>query len=260
MGVKVAGEGLHRRTGLVAHVLLGQQDRLRDHQPGAHELSRVGTGHAVDLEAQLEGRDGEGFADRAQGAQGVQAPGTDLEDLGIALGEGEEHGVATLGEPHRGDGLGTAEDEGERGSRKEGHVLQGQHGGQAAVGRRDYLGFVHGGLLPAHLEYGLEALNRDTRAWLRGEGPKPSVFQERDDPVWARQYSDDPDADDCALLDEVLAAVDCDRMFVGHTVQEDGVTANCNRRVWCLDAGAAAYYGGTVQVVEITPDTIRVRW
>jgi len=120
--------------------------------------------------------------------------------------------------------------------------------------------FVHGGILPAHLEYGLERLNRDTRAWLRGEAAEPLIYHERDDPVWDRHYSDDPDADDCTILEEVLSDLACDRMFVGHTVQENGVTSYCEQQVWCLDTGAAAHYGGPVQVVEITAEAVRVLW
>ncbi|MEZ4386839.1 MAG: metallophosphoesterase [Candidatus Krumholzibacteriia bacterium] len=120
--------------------------------------------------------------------------------------------------------------------------------------------FVHGGLLPEHLALGLERLNADTRAWLLGDGPEPPIYQERDDPVWARQYSDQPDSTDCALLDQVLAALDCDRMVVGHTVQDGGMAPHCDGRVWCIDSGASAYYGGPVQVLEITADGVRVLW
>ncbi len=120
--------------------------------------------------------------------------------------------------------------------------------------------FVHGGLLPAHLEYGLERLNRETAAWLRGEGPEPAIYQQRDDPVWARHFSDEPDAGDCALLASVLADLDCDRLVVGHTVQDGGIAPHCDGRVWCIDTGAAAHYGGTVQVLEITPAGVRALW
>ena len=120
--------------------------------------------------------------------------------------------------------------------------------------------FVHGGILPAHVEYGLDRINAETRAWLRGKAPEPAIFEQRDSPVWARQYSDDPDSVDCALLDQVLAALDCDRIFVGHTIQDGGITPHCDRRVWCLDTGAAAHYGGSVQVLEITPEGVRVLW
>ena len=138
------------------------------------------------------------------------------------------------------------------------YAVQMSHRNVAVIIGRDL--FVHGGILPPHLDYGLERLNRETHAWLRGEAPEPAIYQERDSPIWTRHYSDDPDADDCTLLDVVLTDLDCDRMFVGHTIQEDGVTAYCEQRVWCLDTGAAAHYGGIVQVVEITADSVRVLW
>ena len=120
--------------------------------------------------------------------------------------------------------------------------------------------FVHGGILPAHVEYGLDRLNSETRAWLRGEAPEPVIFDQRDSPIWARHFSDEPDSADCALLDEVLTALDCDRIVVGHTIQDGGITSHCDRRVWCVDTGAAEHYGGPVQVLEITPAGVRVLW
>ena len=118
--------------------------------------------------------------------------------------------------------------------------------------------FVHGGILPAHITYGLDRINTETKAWLRGEAPKPDWFKERNSPVWDRHYSDAPDHYDCIRLDEVLAALDCDRMVVGHTVQDTGITPQCDKRVWCIDTGASAHYGGSVQVLEITNEGVRV--
>lgn len=121
--------------------------------------------------------------------------------------------------------------------------------------------FVHGGLLPRHLEAGtLESLNADVRRWLRGDGPEPAVFKRRGSPVWARNYSDEPDQGDCELLAETLARLDCDRMVVGHTVQDHGITPNCSDQVWCIDTGASAHYGGSVQVLEITDQGVRALW
>jgi len=121
--------------------------------------------------------------------------------------------------------------------------------------------FVHGGLLPRHLEQTtLEQLNHDTQRWLRGDGPEPAVFQAKHSPVWARHYSDEPDDDDCALLAAVLATLDCDRMVVGHTIQDDGIAPHCHEHVWCIDTGASAHYGGSVQVLEITAEGVRALW
>jgi hypothetical protein len=125
----------------------------------------------------------------------------------------------------------------------------------AIVGRNV---FVHGGVRPEHLTLGLDQINEQTRAWLRGETPLPPWLNHRDSPTWVRDYSDGPDEDDCARLAEVLAALDCDRMFMGHTVQEGGATARCNGQAWCLDTGASAHYGGPREVVEIRGDSVRV--
>ena len=47
-------------------------------------------------------------------------------------------------------------------------------------------------------------------------------------------------------------------MVVGHTVQKNGINAACDGRVWRIDVGMAAFYGGTVQVLEIRGDEIDV--
>jgi len=60
------------------------------------------------------------------------------------------------------------------------------------------------------------------------------------------------------VLADVLERLDVDRMIVGHTVQEEGVNSYCGRRVWCIDVGLAAAYGGELQVLEIVGDEVRV--
>lgn len=55
--------------------------------------------------------------------------------------------------------------------------------------------FVHGGILPSHVEYGLENINKETREWLLGNGnnggggrrhPPPRFLRGADAIVWAR--------------------------------------------------------------------------
>ena len=139
------------------------------------------------------------------------------------------------------------------------YALQMAHRNVAVIVGRTL--FVHGGLLPRHLEQiTLEQLNHRTQRWLRGDGPEPEVFQVRNDPVWARHYSDEPDDDDCGLLAAVLATLDCDRMVVGHTIQDGGIVPHCHEQVWCIDTGASAHYGGSVQVLEITDEGVRALW
>lgn len=117
--------------------------------------------------------------------------------------------------------------------------------------------FVHGGVLPEHVAYGLERSNAEVRAWLEGEGPRPEVVLARGSLIWTRNYSDDPDEADCATLQQVLEALSAKRMIVGHTIQEDGIRSFCDGRVWCIDVGMSAYYGGEAAVLEIVGDSLR---
>lgn len=118
--------------------------------------------------------------------------------------------------------------------------------------------FVHGGILPEHLDYGLERLNTELRAWMKGEGPTPAWTEEKDSPVWMRHYSDEVDDADCELLAEVLDRLGAKRMIVGHSVHLKKITSYCEEQVWCIDTGMSAYYGGEVKVLEIKGDTIRM--
>ena len=118
--------------------------------------------------------------------------------------------------------------------------------------------FVHGGVLPEHVEYGLDRINAEVRLWLLGKGPAPTRVLERGSVVWARDYSDEVGDEDCAKLSEVLKALAAKRMIVGHTVQEGGIRSYCDGQVWCIDVGMSAHYGGDVQVLEIIGDSLRV--
>jgi hypothetical protein len=123
--------------------------------------------------------------------------------------------------------------------------------------------FVHGGVLPHVVDYGLERLNQETRQWIRGDvdcPPQPLLGE--DGPVWSRHYSDEPDEADCRLLETTLARLGARRMMVGHTVQEDGISPACDGRVWRIDVGMASHYGGRPAVAELSGGEVRVlsRW
>ncbi len=118
--------------------------------------------------------------------------------------------------------------------------------------------FVHGGVLPMHLDYGIERLNREVSEWLMGQGEAPDFIHTSKSPTWTRNYSDEADSNDCRQLEEVLERMGASRMIVGHTVQEDGITPVCEDRVWCIDSGIADYYGRRIEVLEIDGDQVRV--
>lgn len=122
--------------------------------------------------------------------------------------------------------------------------------------------FVHGGVLPSHVGYGIAKMNGEVRAWMDGKvSSPPSVVTAEDGPVWTRLYSDDAGAEGtkaCETLDRALAAMSARRMVVGHTVQKGGVNSACSDKVWRIDVGMSAHYGGQPAALEITADAVRV--
>ncbi len=117
--------------------------------------------------------------------------------------------------------------------------------------------FTHGSVLPEHVDMGLERMNSEIRAWLRDEAPQPEWIRGERSPVWNRLYSDEPNLAACDTLASVLESLDVRRMVVGHTVQDAGITSYCGGRVWCIDVGMAAHYGGQPEVLEIRGNEVR---
>ncbi len=118
--------------------------------------------------------------------------------------------------------------------------------------------FVHGGLTPRWAEVGADQINANVERWLRQGGRPPAAVTDPEGPVWTRAFSDRPDAGDCATLGESLAELGADRMIVGHTVHTTGVESACDGKVWMIDVGMAAHYGGSPAALEIIGDRVTV--
>lgn len=117
--------------------------------------------------------------------------------------------------------------------------------------------FVHAGLTPAHLGAkafdSLHALNKATSDFLRGHAPLPPMLAGGDGPVWNRTYSRRGvrnGGPECRMLNDTLRRLRARRMVVGHTVQP-GVNSACGARVWRIDTGMSAAYGGAPEAIEI---------
>jgi len=117
--------------------------------------------------------------------------------------------------------------------------------------------FTHGAILPFHVDLGLDEMNGTVRAWLLDEIEQPEWIRGDNSPVWGRLYSNEPNAAACDTLGMVLDALGVERIVVGHTVQRTGITAYCGGRVWCIDVGMAAHYGGRPEVLEIRGDVVK---
>lgn len=119
--------------------------------------------------------------------------------------------------------------------------------------------FSHAGVLGEWVTQ-LDEVNRSSRCWLAGQAggadEPPPVLTSDESPVWTRAYGI-PGQEDCAALDAVLAKLGARRMVVGHTVQQAGITNACGGKLWRIDVGLAAGYGGPIEVLEVS-DSPRV--
>jgi len=118
--------------------------------------------------------------------------------------------------------------------------------------------FVHGGVLMKHLDYGIDKMDGQVRAWLRGEAPKPDIVMSEDGPVWTRLYSAQPSTKECDELGRVLDRLGAKRMVMGHTPQKPDISSACGEKAWRIDTGMSKYYAGNVEVLEITPGGVKV--
>jgi len=120
--------------------------------------------------------------------------------------------------------------------------------------------FVHGGVLPEHVSYGIGRINAETRAWMQsGPAAAPASVAGERGPDWVRDFSIDPVSEQtCAVLGRALDALGARRMVVGHTPQKSGVTSGCNDRVYRIDVGLSRFYGGPIQILQITPQGVEV--
>lgn len=119
--------------------------------------------------------------------------------------------------------------------------------------------FVHGGVLPKHVKYGLDRINEETKAWLLGKTSEPpKIVTAEDGPLWTRMYSAAAGREECATLKEALELLGAKRLVMGHTVQRPGISPTCDDRGWRIDVGLSRAYGGPIQVLELKGDDVRV--
>ncbi|XP_073149897.1 shewanella-like protein phosphatase 1 [Henckelia pumila] len=127
--------------------------------------------------------------------------------------------------------------------------------------------FCHGGLLPHHVEYGIERMNREVSYWMKGlcssDGDPQLPFiatRGYDSVVWSRLYSRDTSYLDeyqinqiQSILRESLQAVGAKAMVVGHTPQATGINSEFNGSVWRIDVGMSS------GVLDSRPEVLEIR-
>ena len=116
--------------------------------------------------------------------------------------------------------------------------------------------FVHGGLLPQYVTSpaSIDDMNARWGAFARGEAGD-DVDEDIYECMWDRSYSDDDVEPDCDSLRAVLKSLGVNRMVVGHSIWPH-INAACNGKVWRIDTAMSEYYGGDIEVLEITADGV----
>ncbi|KAJ0702861.1 putative metallo-dependent phosphatase [Helianthus annuus] len=116
--------------------------------------------------------------------------------------------------------------------------------------------FVHGGILPEQVDYGLEQINNDVRDWITGlKDNLSSDFRNTlNTIVWMRKFSKISVAyRDCSRLEHALATIPgVRRMIMGHTIQTSGINTVCVGKAVRIDVGMSkGCINGLPEVLEI---------
>ena len=123
--------------------------------------------------------------------------------------------------------------------------------------------FVHGSVLPSIAKkYSIPQINELLHRFLRGEKELmyqtdfKNIFLDNSGICWARTYSLEKPR--CSALYTVLKTYDASQMVVGHSVQDEGINAKCQNKIWRIDTGMSKSFGsdnkGRLQALIIEPN------
>lgn len=129
--------------------------------------------------------------------------------------------------------------------------------------------FAHGGVLPEHVAYGLERINAEVAAWMRGDilpggkyaQPPFQAMGGSDSIMWTRLYGKEAQNPYerytmCQRLRQTLSILGVEQMVIGHTPQAQGANCECNGQVWRVDVGmSSGVLNAIPQVLEISQDS-----
>lgn len=128
--------------------------------------------------------------------------------------------------------------------------------------------FAHGGLLPHHVAYGIQRINDEVAAWMKGadcsDGSAPSppftAMGDSNSVMWNRTFGKERCSPYDRIhmkmqLDSTLQQLGAKAMIVGHTPQMSGLNAECNGRIWRVDVGmSSGVLNAEPQVLEFSKD------
>lgn len=130
--------------------------------------------------------------------------------------------------------------------------------------------FVHGSVLPSIAKkYSISVINELLHRFMRGERELmynkdfKNIFLDNNGICWARTYSLEKPR--CGALYDVLNLYGGNQMVVGHSVQDEGINAKCQNKVWRIDTGMSRSFGrnneGRIQalVIEMNGQVFKIQ-
>ena len=110
--------------------------------------------------------------------------------------------------------------------------------------------FMHGGLSARYSQLSLKQLNDAVRAELAGR-VAVNVSQDADGPLWYRGLAQDGSAAIAPLVARILTAQGANRIVLGHTIQDAGITQRLAGKVVLIDVGLSRWTSGAVPMALV---------
>lgn len=116
--------------------------------------------------------------------------------------------------------------------------------------------FVHAGLSPAYADRSLEDINGAVSNALRIRSQDPgSIIHDAAGPLWYRGLAEGAEGT-ADTLAKALASHGAQRLVIAHTPHLKGIVSAHEGRLWRIDTGISAAYGGTPSYLEIIGNQI----
>lgn len=116
--------------------------------------------------------------------------------------------------------------------------------------------FAHGGYSQEFSQFTLDEMNKAGEKALKlQDRSRDTVLRHRLGPLWyrgnVRGRKDEKDFNADKEIDVVLQTYDATHIIIGHTRNEDGIRVSRDGRLFQIDTGASAYYGGVPSFLRI---------
>ncbi len=142
---------------------------------------------------------------------------------------------------------------------------------QNAVIKINDIVFVHGGISEKYSQMGIEKINSQLRLELsdyrraaeRGTEPlfnPPEILYKGDGPLWHRDLASVPEDEMAAELDRILKNLGANHIVIAHTpkIPSEAEMKRFGGKVWIVDTGIAAVYGGRLSALIIEKGRFQV--